>query len=101
MSVEIGAPGGGFPPVEESDDHLRGFAENIGAELAALERRMKCLRDQRANWIDPRLEQRWQALRAEGSRLTRRMRWLENWPERHRRQLARYDERTGSPYRQL
>lgn len=75
---------------------------------------MKGLCDQRANWIDPHLERRWLALRAEGRRLTRRIRWLENWPKRHRRQLAQYgytlggapptylvareDERIGSRY---
>lgn len=59
-------------------------------ELAALEEHLNALLKQRVNRIDPCLQQRWLDLRSASRRLLRRIRRLENWPERHKRQMEQY-----------
>jgi len=82
--------GAGFLPIEVSDDRLRGCVAEMEAELASLEEHLKALREQRVNRIDPCLQQRWLELRSSSRRLLRRIRRLENWPERHKRQMEQY-----------
>lgn len=82
--------GAGYPPIEVSDDRLRGCAAGMEVELAALEEHLNALLKQRVNRIDPCLQQRWLELRSASRRLLRRIRRLENWPARHKRQMEQY-----------
>lgn len=82
-------PGAGFPPIEQTDADLERMAAEAEADLAAVRAELAALYDRRANWIDPALLHRRDALWAFSGRLRRRLDRHRAWPDRFARQMAR------------
>ena len=86
--------GAGFPPIEQTDARLIEVAKLTESALDAIRAELRGLEERRANWIDPALTVRRNALQARLMKLRGRIRWLHSWPARSEREWDRYGWRS-------